>query len=148
MDEDIFAAGASQQFGRAIGEHLVDVHVVRRAGACLVDVDNELIAKCAAENLVCCPGDSVADARVKAPERDVGVRRRLLDDNGGVDEEPGSAQSADREILERARRLNPVIGVSRNRPLTERVAFSASGHATASIILSGWPQAFSTAWCR
>ena len=52
----------------------------------------------------------------------------LLDQNGSVDEKGGRTKPADRKVLERARRLNAVVGVSRNRPFAERVAFYASGH--------------------
>ena len=44
MHEAVFAARPAEEFGGTVRDHLVDVHVVRRAGAGLVDVDDELIA--------------------------------------------------------------------------------------------------------
>ena len=46
------AARPAEQLAGAVGEHLVRVHVVRRAGAGLIDVDDELVAQLAGEDLV------------------------------------------------------------------------------------------------
>ena len=66
------AARAAEQLGGAVGQHLVHVHVVRRAGAGLIDVDDELIAQLPGEHLVGGPDDRVADLRGRA------VRARAL----------------------------------------------------------------------
>jgi hypothetical protein len=52
----------AEQFRGAIGEHLVGVHVVRRTGARLVDVNTELIAEFAAEDFVRRLDDRIGDA--------------------------------------------------------------------------------------
>ena len=55
-----------------------------------------------------------ATPRVEPPEVAIGHGRRLLDEEGGVDELAVRAQAADREILERARSLNAVPGLGRD----------------------------------
>jgi hypothetical protein len=45
MDQPVFALRAAKNLGRAIGQHLVDVHVVRRAGAGLIHVHDELVGQ-------------------------------------------------------------------------------------------------------
>ena len=62
---------------RAVGDHLVGVHVGRGAGAALDDVDDELVVQV--------PGESSSQAagwhgalRVEHAERGIGLRRRLL----------------------------------------------------------------------
>ena len=52
----------------------------------LVDVDDELVAELAGEDLVGRLDDGVGDGRVEAPERAVGARARLLDEHRGGDE--------------------------------------------------------------
>ena len=86
VDATIAASGIAQPFAGAIRQHLVRVHVVRGAGTGLIHVDNELIAKGAAENLVGSPRDGAADARVEPPERHVGLRGGFLYKNGRRDE--------------------------------------------------------------
>ena len=95
------AAPAAQQLGGAAGQHLVDVHVVRGAGAGLVDVDHELLAPA--------PGQHLARRRLDGPgggawqqaEPRVGARRRDLDPDGGVDEGRVGGEAGDGEVLAR-----------------------------------------------
>ena len=63
VDARVRAARLAQDFGRAVGEHFVGVHVVRRAGAGLVHVDDELIAQPAREDLVGGRDDRAGDVR-------------------------------------------------------------------------------------
>src|SRR6185295_5132181 len=110
------------------GEHLVGVHVVRGTGAGLVDVDDELIAECTGKNFVGRLDNSVTDLRIEAAERDVRLRRCFLDQDGGGDEVGGCAQTADRKVLGGARRLDAVIGISRNLVLAKGIALGAEFH--------------------
>ena len=68
------------------------------------------------------------DVGVEAAERGVRFGRRLLDEDGGGDEIGGRAQAADREILDRARRLHAVVRVGGNLELAERIALGAEAH--------------------
>ena len=67
----------AEDFGGAVREHLVRVHVVRRAGAGLIDIDDELIAERAGQDLVGGGDDRARDRRVEAAERGVRLRPRL-----------------------------------------------------------------------
>ncbi len=52
VDAAVVALRRTEDFGGAVREHLVGVHVVRRAGARLVHVDDELVAELARQHLV------------------------------------------------------------------------------------------------
>ena len=55
----------AEDLAGAVREHLVRVHVVRRAGPGLVDVDDELIAQPAGQDLVGGLDDGAGDGRVE-----------------------------------------------------------------------------------
>ena len=71
------AAPSAEELRGAVGQHLVGVHVVRRAGARLVDVDDELVAQRAGEDFVGRRDDRVGDVGVEPPERARWPRRPL-----------------------------------------------------------------------
>jgi hypothetical protein len=119
------AAGVAEDLGRSIRQHFVRVHVVRRAGAGLVDIDDELIAKLAAQNLVGSGDDRARDLRVEPSEHGVHVRRGLLDQDRRRHEIGWRAQPADREVLDGARGLHAVVGIGRYLQLAEWVALNA-----------------------
>ena len=75
MDPGIGPARFPETLGGQIREHLVRVHVVRRTGASLVDVDDELIAIAARENLVRGCHDRKTDVPIQTSELDVGDAR-------------------------------------------------------------------------
>jgi hypothetical protein len=122
MNEAILTAYPAHQLGGAVGQHLVRVHVVRGAGAGLIDVDDEVVAQRTAEDFVRRAGNRAADARVEAPERHVGLRRGLLDENRRGDEIGRRAQPADRKVLDRPRRLNAVVRLGGDGVLTQGIA--------------------------
>src|SRR4030095_1338780 len=128
MHTRIRAAWAVEELGRAIRDHFVGVHVVRRAGACLVHVDDELIAKIAVDDLVGGRDDSGADGARQPVERHVGPRRALLDEDGRRDELGVRPQSADRKVLERAYGLDAVVGVFGDGLIAQRVSLDTVGH--------------------
>ena len=51
MHARVAAARLAEELRRAVGQHLVGVHVMGRAGTRLEDVDDELVAKRALEHL-------------------------------------------------------------------------------------------------
>ena len=63
MHDPVLTAGAAEDLRRPVGQHLVRVHVVRRAGARLVDIDDELVAQGAAEDFIGGADDGVANPR-------------------------------------------------------------------------------------
>ena len=101
MHQRVLAARAAEELGGAIGEHLVHVHVVRRAGAGLIDVDDELIAKRAAEHLVRRRDDGVGDARRRAGRvRALAWAAAFLMRTVASTSSAVRAQAADREVLD------------------------------------------------
>ncbi len=95
----------AEDLGGAVRQHFVRVHVVRRSGAGLIDVDDELIAQAALEDLVGGGDDGARDLPIEPSERGVGFGSRLLDQHGGRDQLGRRGQAADREVLDRALRL-------------------------------------------
>jgi hypothetical protein len=99
---------------------------VRRAGAGLVHVDDELVAKRAVQDFVRGGNDRVANRAFEASERDVREGRRLLDEDRRRDDLRRGAEAADGKVFEGAGRLDAVIGVGGDREFSERVALNAS----------------------
>ena len=122
VDALIGAARLTEQFGRAVREHLVGVHVVRGAGAGLIHVDDELIAETAGEDLVRRGDDGACDLAVETAELGVGLGGRLLDEDGRGDEIGGRAQTADGKVLDRPGGLSAVVRVRGNVHLAQRIA--------------------------
>ena len=86
MHRRVLAALAAEQLVGAIREHFVRVHVVRRAGAGLIRIDDELIAMLAGEHFVGRLHDRVGELGVEAARLLVRQRRGLLDPDLRVDE--------------------------------------------------------------
>ena len=128
----------AEHLASAVREHFVRVHVVRRAGAGLIDVDDELIAERAGEDLVGGGARSrSAMSGVEAAERGVGFGRGFLDEDGGGDEIGGRAKAADRKVLDGARGLHAVVRVGGNVELAQRIGSlrnSASADQPASAL--------------
>ena len=103
------AARLAEDLRRAVREHLVRVHVVRGAGAGLVDVHHELIAQAAGKHFVRGRDDRLRHAGLQPTEPAVGLGGAFLHEHGGGDEIGMRAHPADRKVLERARRLHAVV---------------------------------------
>src|SRR5262245_4657169 len=128
MDERVVAPRSTENLRGAVGDHLVRIHVVRRAGAGLIDVYDELIAKGAAANFVARPDNRARDARVEPFERFVRFGGGALDENRRDDEICRSAQLADGEVFYGSSGLDAVIGVGGNLEFTERIALGSKLH--------------------
>jgi hypothetical protein len=122
VDARVLAQGRTQDLGGAVGEHLVRVHVVRRAGARLVDVHDELVAQPAGEDLVSRLDDRGGDVAVQPPQSGVGAGARLLDEHGRGHQLRWCRQPADGEILNSAPGLDAVVGACRDPYFAQRVA--------------------------
>src|SRR5439155_25453451 len=138
VDTRIDAARLAEQFRRAVGEHFVGVHVVRRAGAGLIHVDDELIAEASVENLVGGRDNRARHIGVQAAERGGGFGRGFLDQDGRGDEVVWRTQAADRKVLDGARRLDAVVRVGRNLQLAQRVALGAVFHGGWWLVAAAW----------
>ena len=139
VHQPVLALRAAEDLRRAVGEHLVDVHVVRGAGASLVDVDDELIARARRRGSRPRPARwRRRCARSSRAERDVGLRRGLLDEHRGGDEVGGRAQAADREVLDRTGRLDAVVRIGGNGVFAEGIAFDAHKTGRESFVELAW----------
>ena len=128
VNECVRALGSAEELGRAVRQHLVRVHVVRRAGARLIHVDDELIAERAGENFVGGRADGVRDVRLQAAQRGVRFGGGFFDEDRRDDQIVGRAKTADREVVDRARGLYAVVRIGGNLELAKRIAFGAEGH--------------------
>ena len=86
-----------------VGDHLVRVHVRRRAGAGLEGVDGELVVVLAVADLVAGGGDPLGEVGVELAELGVDPRRGGLQaaepvDDGGGDRVPGDREVRDRLV--------------------------------------------------
>ena len=126
MNRRVRAALAAEDLVGAVRQHFVDVHVVRRARARLIDVDDEVLAVLAGENLVCGLHDRVRDLRVEPSRFPVRQRRRALDPHCRVDEGRQRPQSADWKVLHGAQSLHAVKRVGGNFERAQRILLGAS----------------------
>ena len=120
------AALSAEKLAGSVGDDLVGVHVVGRAGARLEDVDHELVAEATRHYLGGGAGDGVGLAAVEKAEARVRVGGRLLDDGGRPDELRKRPEAADREVLDRPRRLGAIVGGGRHGHFAERVSLEAN----------------------
>ena len=122
MHRLVLAALAAEDLVRAIREHLVDVHVVRRAGARLIRIDDELRVVLPREHLV---------GRLRRSRRPVFASSRpvsrcvsaaafLIQTCDRTNGHSG-LQPADRKVLQRANGLHAVERIVRNGQRTEGI---------------------------
>jgi hypothetical protein len=111
----------------AVGDHLVDVHVGRGAGAALDHVNDELVVQLPGGDLVTGLRDRVALVLAEHPEFGVGQCRGLLDVRERVDETREVAQrdSGDREVFHGTQCLHAEIRAAGDLAVAELVAFRA-----------------------
>ena len=139
MDLSVGASGAAEQLRGAVGEDFVGVHVVRRPRTGLVDVDDELITKLTAQDLVGRGDDGIPLARIEPLERAVGLRRGALDEHRGPDEAVGRGQAADRKVRARAGGLDAVVRLSWYFELAEGITLNSRRHDRNCTVLNGVP---------
>src|SRR4029453_9089780 len=120
MDERVVAPRTAENFRGAVGDHLIRVHVVRRAGAGLIDVHDELIAERAAADFVAGLDNRTGPGRIEPFGLLVRLGGRALDEDSRDNEIRGSAQIADAEVFYGSGGLDAVIRVGGNVVLTER----------------------------
>ncbi len=126
MDRRVAAAGLAKQLVGAVRQHFVDVHVVRRARARLVNIDDEMLAVLAGENFIGRLHDRVGDLRVEPPRFLVRQRRRALYPHRRVDEGRQGPQPTDWKILDRAQSLHAVKRIGGNLETAQRILLGAS----------------------
>ena len=85
MQPGVLAAAVSEDFERAVGDHLVDVHVGRRARTSLDDVYHELVGQAPGGNLVAGLDNRARLGGRQQAEIAIGMRRSFLDERIGAD---------------------------------------------------------------
>ena len=133
IDVLVFALLVAELLEREIRDHLVGVHVGRRAGAALDEVGDELVAHLAGDQPVAGAGDRVGDLRVEHAEIAIRERRRLLHVAEGLDEIRlrRHRNAGDVEVLLAAQRLDAVVGVVGNFLGAEEILLDPGGHGVA-----------------
>ena len=118
--------GRPQLAGGERGDHLVGVHVRRRAGSGLEDVDRELVVVAGRPRPAPRPRrDRLGQILVENAELGVDLRRGPLDLGQRPDVRRLQATPGDREVLHGPLRLGPPQRVRRDPDLAHRVAFDA-----------------------
>jgi hypothetical protein len=125
VDEPRLAALAAEDLARAVGQHLVDVHVGLRPAARLPHHQRELVLVLAREHLVGRCDDRLAFSLVEQLQLDVDERRGLLDQHQRADQLARHLLGRDLEVLQRALRLSAPQPVRRDRDLAEAVLLHA-----------------------
>ena len=99
---------------------------MRRAGAGLVRIDDELVAMLAAKHFVGRLHDRVGALSVESSRFLVRQRRGLLDPHLGIDERIERTEAADRKVLLRAQCLHAISRVGGDVERTERILLATS----------------------
>ncbi len=128
MQHRKLAPAMAQDFQGAVGQDLIDVHVVGRAGSGLEGVHHELIRQCPGQHLVGRRLDGAGKAGVQPSGGPVGPRGAPLDDDRGPDVGGVRPQAGDGKVAHGPRRLGSVVGIFRDFHLTQAVSFNPNGH--------------------
>jgi len=119
--DDAVADLAAHEFGGAVGDDLVRVHIRRGPGAGLEDIDRELVVVFASDDLVGGLDDRLGDVVVDQAEVAVGLCGGLLDDAEPADESATERDPRDREVPDGALGLGTPVGVRGYLHLAEAV---------------------------
>ena len=114
MDEGVVALLPAHQLAGPVRDHLVHVHVKRRARARLVRVDHELVVVLPGQDLLGGRHDRVCLLAIENAELGVGPRRGDLDPGHRAHHFHVKPLTADREVGDGARGLDAVVGVGRD----------------------------------
>jgi hypothetical protein len=123
VDDVVVATRVPHDLQRAVRDDLVGVHVRRRAGAALDDVDHELVGQRAAADLLARAGDRVEPFVVQQAEIVVGGCGGLLDRRERRHQVRAvrDGYPRDREVLQRAQGVDTPVGGVRHLPLTDQI---------------------------
>ena len=106
-------------------DDFVRVHVRRRAGAGLENVDDEMLIVLAVDDFLCRFHDGVGDRLIDEAELAVRLRGRELDLAQCFDKSAGVAQITDREVEYRPLRARAVQRMRGHLHLAHGVSFGA-----------------------
>ena len=125
VDRLLRAQDAAEHLDRAVGDHLVGVHVGLGARAGLPDDQREMIVELAFGHFLRGLDDGLADLRVELAEVHVHLGRGALDQAERPDDRRRLLLPADREILERPLGLRPPVAVGGDLDRAERIGLGA-----------------------
>jgi hypothetical protein len=134
MDRVLGADGAAEQLDRAVGDHLVGVHVRLGAGTGLPDGEREIVVELAVDHLARRFGNGHRRVPVQLAEIAIGQRGRLLDDAERADQRQRHRLRADREIHQRAAGLRAPVAVGRHLDFAHRIGFGSHLVAHANLL--------------
>ncbi|GMA22440.1 hypothetical protein GCM10025864_01990 [Luteimicrobium album] len=135
VDVVVRVDAAAQAAGGEGREDLVGVHVRRRAGAGLVDVDGEVAVVRTGRHGVGGRDDGVRDVLVEDAELGVGAGGGLLDAGERLDVRALEGRAGDGEVLDGALRLGPVQGGRGDPHLAHGVVLDAVLGGTRAVAL-------------
>jgi len=130
MQKSIVALRPSEQFQRAVGNHLVSVHVGRCASSALDDVHHELLVQPAGPDFFRGRNNGIGARCVEQRKFAVALCCRQFDrserpDEIGIDRD---RRAGDREILYRTKRMDTIIGFRRNIAIAKQIMFAPRTH--------------------
>ncbi|MNS92305.1 hypothetical protein D3C72_1264370 [compost metagenome] len=123
-----FTAHAAQEFGRAVGQHFVHVHVALGARSRLPDRQGKFIGPFAGDDLVGRADDAVGDGRVQLAEFGVDLGGRALQAGHRVDQRHRHLFGGNREKMQRTLRLSAPEVILGDFDGPKRVFFDAGLH--------------------
>src|SRR5439155_9854162 len=113
----------AQKLDRAIGDDLIGVHVRRRTGAGLKNVENKLVVQLAGSNFLRSALDGLGKSGFEQPQISVGLRRGKLNLSERANEVTRKADSTDRKVLDGSLGLGAVQRVLWHLDISHRVFF-------------------------
>ncbi len=121
------ADDATRELDRAVGDHLVGVHVRLRAGTGLEHDQRKLGVELAVDHFLRRALDQCRLVAIELAERRVGARRAFLQQTERADHRPAPLEAAhtDREIVDRALRLRAPQVLCGDAHFAERVLLDA-----------------------
>jgi hypothetical protein len=130
VDVLVLALLVPEPFERKVGDHLVRVHVGRRAGAALDEIGDELVAHLARDQPIAGGHDGLADPGVENAEIAVGHRRGFLHVPERLHELgfQRHRDAGDVEVFLPPQRLDTVVSVAVDFLRSQEVLLDPSGH--------------------
>ena len=112
---------SAEELRRAVGDHLIGVHIRRGAGAALNRIHDKGFRKLAVQNLVACRDDGLRLIGFETSDFGIDDRRGLLDFHDISHKHRMKPAPRDPEIAVAAQRLHAVISIRRHRKLPDGI---------------------------
>ena len=142
----IVAQRPAQQLQGPIGQHLVDVHVGRGAGAALQGIDDDVLVEPAGDHFLAGRFDGGELGVVPSAQFVIGSGRGQLHRAVGVDQAAMHRPTGQRKVFDRPQRVDAPQRVGRHVAGSQQVGFRAVFHCKAAT--SGRVSRFRDHWSR